>query len=79
MRLHLDHGGVVPASGVVALRGKAIVARNSVRAALAAGDRQRLAVKTGALRHGQVAHHIDRRAVIRCVDRLGQRGVGLVR
>ena len=34
---------------------------------------------TGALRHGQVAHHIDRRAVIRCVDRLGQRGVGLVR
>jgi len=32
---------------VVALRGKAIVARNSVRAALAAGDRQRLAVKTG--------------------------------
>ena len=47
VRLHLDHGGVVPASGVVALRGKAIVARNSVRAALAAGDRQRLAVKTG--------------------------------
>ncbi|MEI3383837.1 MAG: hypothetical protein V8R21_09685, partial [Dysosmobacter sp.] len=41
--LNLDHGGVVPASGVVALRGKAIVARNSVRAALAAGDRQRLA------------------------------------
>ena len=74
--LHLDHGGVVPFAGRVILCGKAMAACDGVRPSLAAGDRQRLAVKTGALLHSQVAHDIDRRAVLRCVDRLGQRGVG---
>ena len=60
--LHLDHGGVVPAAGEVVLRGKAIAARNSIRSVLITGDCQRLAIKTGARRHGQIAHNINRRA-----------------
>ena len=77
--LHLDHGGVVPFAGRVILCGKAMAACDGVRHLRIAGDRQRLAVKTGALRHGQVAHNIDCRTVLCHVDRLGQRGEGLVR
>ena len=75
--LHLDHGGVVPAAGVVALRVKLRPPGDGDRIiGIKAGDRQAFIVVPCALSHSQIAHDIDRRAVLRRFDRLGQRGVG---
>ena len=76
--LHLDHGGVVGTAGIVLLLSKVIAACNGASRITKAGDRQVFIVVPCALSHSQVTHDIDRRTVLCHVDRLGQRGVGLI-
>ena len=76
--LHLNEGGVIPATGVV-LRVKLRPPEDGDRIiGIKAGDRQVFIVVPCALSHSQVTHDIDRRTVLCHVDRLGQRGVGLI-
>lgn len=75
--LHLDHGGVIPASGSVTYGRKIISTSNCDRLFRSAGDGQVLVIEPGALGHGQVRHDVNGSAVLGCVHRLGQGGVGI--